>query len=94
MGLFILSISLYFALSYFQIMFVATPEFDTYNYLYKLFYIMMCITQIELKYISVWGLAMIGMKASGITYNPSKNVVGKDGIVEYNFNKIEANGMK
>jgi len=55
---------------------------------------MMCITQIELKYISVWGLAMIGMKASGITYNPSKNVVGKDGIVEYNFNKIEANGMK
>jgi len=35
----------------------------------------MCITYIELKYIVAWGLGMIGMRASGITYNPSKNLV-------------------
>jgi len=53
---------------------VPTVEFDGYNYFYKLFYIVMCITYIELKYIAAWGLGMVGMRASGITYHPSKNV--------------------
>ena len=41
----------------------------------------MCITYIELKYVTVWALAIVGMRASGITYNPQKNVMREDGTI-------------
>jgi hypothetical protein len=57
-------------------------------------YIIICITHIELKYVSAWSLGMMSMRASGITYNPSKNVVNKDNSISYDFSRIEVTGMK
>lgn len=31
---------------------------------------------------------MVSMRASGITYNPSKNIVEKDNSITYDFGKI------
>lgn len=83
----------YFATSYFHIDRVTWPEFEDYSLLYKLFYMVVCITYIELKYISAWSLGMMSMRASGITYNPSKNVVNKDNSITYSFSKVEVTDM-
>ncbi len=32
---------------------------------------------------------MMSMRASGITYNPSKNIVNKDNSITYSFSKVE-----
>ena len=54
----------------------------------------MCITHIELKYVCAWSLGMMSMRASGFTYNPKKNVVGKNGdVVSYDFSRVEVNNM-
>jgi hypothetical protein len=41
----------------------------------------MCITHIELKYVSAWSLGMAGMRASGITYNPKENTTKQEGTI-------------
>lgn len=54
----------------------------------------MSITHIELKYVVAWSLGMISMRASGFTYNPSKNVKNPDGtILKYDFGRVEVNNM-
>lgn len=54
----------------------------------------MCITHIELKYVTAWSLGMVSMRASGITYNPSNNRKAEDGsIVSYDFGRVEVNNM-
>jgi hypothetical protein len=52
-----------------------------------------CITHIELKYVTAWSLGMMSMRASGITYNPAKNVVNKDNSISYNFTRVEVTNM-
>lgn len=54
---------------------------------------MLCIVSITMKYLSVWSLAMISLRATGITYNPSKNVVNKDNSITYDFTRIEMNHL-
>ena len=93
-AVFVGSLLVYFATAHFHLERVTWPEFDEYNYFYKLFYMVVCITHIELKYITAWSLGLMSMKASGITYNPSKNVVNKDNSISYNFSKVEVTNLR
>ena len=63
----------------FPLSIVTDSIFSTYALPYKFFYIVMCITHIELKYILAWSLGMIGFRASGFTYNPRKNQKNEKG---------------
>lgn len=72
-GVFVFSSLLYALLSVFPISRITEAGFSEYALPYKFFYIVMCITYIELKYVVAWSLGMISMRASGITYNPSNN---------------------
>lgn len=36
---------------------------------------------------------MVSMRASGITYNPAKNIVNKDNSIKYDFGKVEVTNM-
>lgn len=36
---------------------------------------------------------MVSMRASGITYNPSKNIINKDNSIAYDFGKVEVTNM-
>ena len=74
-GIFVLALTYYGATSIFPLSAVAEESFGEYNFFYKLLYCVLSITHIELKYIAAWSLGMISMRASGITYNPSKNKV-------------------
>lgn len=74
MGTFLFSLVLYGITSIFPIERITEPEFFSYNFPYKLLYVVLCITHIELKYVSAWSLGMASMRASGLTYNPIKNV--------------------
>ena len=73
---------MYAGSSFFPLESIAEPFFGDYNFFYKLLYCVLCITHIELKYIAAWSLGMISMRASGFTYNPSKNKKGPDGTIE------------
>ena len=88
-----LSVLIYGALSKFPLDYLLTDQFAEHNIFYKLFYCVANITFIEFKYVSAWSLGMMSMRASGITYNPEKNVKKEDGSIEYNFGKIEVNNM-
>lgn len=93
-GVFALSISIYFFLGMFPLEYMLDPEFEEHHILFRLFYAISTITYIELRYISVWSLGMVSMRASGITYHPTKNKVAADGTVQaYDFTKIEVNNM-
>ena len=93
-GIFLFSLGLYFAMAMFPLDYFLSDEFMKYNLIYRLLYGVLAITHIELKYISAWSLLMISMRASGITYNPKKNITAADGTIKtYNFSKIEVNNM-
>lgn len=47
-----------------------------------------CITYIELKYVTAWSLGMVSMRASGFTYNPTKNKVVNDQTIVYDFGRV------
>lgn len=47
-----------------------------------------CITYIELKYVTAWSLGMVSMRASGFTYNPIKNTVAEDKTINYDFGRV------
>lgn len=88
-GVFLLSVAMYGATSMFPLDRVIEPSFADKNLFYQALYCILTITHIELKYISAWSLGMISMRASGITYNPSKNTKSKEGkIEEHNFSRI------
>lgn len=92
-GVFLLSLGIYFGTAYFHIDRTVTEEFNEYSFFYKMVYILICITHIELKYVSAWSLGMMSMRASGITYNPSKNIINKDNSVTNDFGRVETTGM-
>lgn len=73
LGTFIFSVALYGITSVFPLERIVEAEYTTYGIAYKLFYCVMAITHVELKYVSAWSLGMISMKASGFTYNPEAN---------------------
>lgn len=66
---FLICLVCYFLTDPFEILYTTTEEFAAGSYLYKMLFIGGVILHIELKYITAWSLGMIGMHASGITYN-------------------------
>jgi len=88
LGYSILSMLAYLGLSHFYIERVVTAEFEEYSYGYRLLYMVICITYIELKYVTAWSLGMVSMRASGFTYNPSKNTVAEDKTINYDFGRV------
>lgn len=50
-----------------------TDEFDNTNLLYKIAYMSIAIFAFRFKYYSAWSLGMLGMNATGITYNLHKD---------------------
>jgi hypothetical protein len=93
-GVFVLALAYYAATSIFPISNIPEATFAEYSLPYKFFYCVLCITHIELKYVTAWSLGMVSMRASGITYNPRKNTKKEDGtVVAYNFGRIEVNNM-
>lgn len=58
-----------------------------------MFYMMVCIANIALKYVNVWNLGMMSMHASGFTYNPSKNIINKDSSITYDFGRVQTTGI-
>jgi lysophospholipid acyltransferase len=93
LGVFFFSLVCYFGLAHFNIDRVVQPEFLEYSYGYQLLYMVICITYIELKYVTAWSLGMVSMRASGITYNPRKNTTNKDNSISYDFGRVEVNNM-
>ena len=61
------------ALSPFKISYLITQEYAELNFIYQTLYLLVAIIGVRFKYYSAWSLGMIGMNASGITYNPIKN---------------------
>jgi hypothetical protein len=50
-----------------------TEEFASSNIGYKLLYMTVAIFAFRFKYYSAWSLGMLGMNATGITYNAIKD---------------------
>ena len=92
-GYFVIALFYYGATSFFPLSAVVEQSFNDFNLFYKLFYCVASITHIELKYVTAWNLGMVSMRASGITYNPSKNTKYDDGTVNHDFSRIEVNNM-
>ena len=94
-GLFVLVLAAYEASSIFPFERVSEPIFyEEYSLGYKLLYCVITIVHIELKYITVWSLGMISMRASGLTYNPVKNKKDTEGgVVAYDFGRVEASNV-
>jgi lysophospholipid acyltransferase len=93
MGTFLIAVLLYGGFSVFPLERVTEPLFTSYSLPYRLLYSVLTIIHITLKYVSVWSLGMVSMRASGFTYNPAKNRKGEDGQVVYDFGRVEANNM-
>ena len=89
-----MALAAYGATSIFPLSTVIEPVFTEYSLPYRLLYCVISITHIELKYVTAWSLGMMGMRASGFTYNPAKNQKNAAGEVEkYDFGRVEVNNM-
>ncbi len=50
-----------------------TDEFSAKSIFYKIIYMTVAIFAFRFKYYSAWSLGMLGMNATGITYNPKRD---------------------
>jgi hypothetical protein len=53
-----------------------TDEFSAKSIFYKIIYMTVAIFAFRFKYYSAWSLGMLGMNATGITYNPKRDSKG------------------
>lgn len=55
------------------------------NFFYQSVYLLIAIIGARFKYYSAWSLGMIGVNATGITYNPKKQL---DGTIREDWDRI------
>lgn len=79
LGVFLISLVVYFGTKSFDIWLTVKPEFAEHSYAYKIFFINAVIFHITFKYISAWSLGLVGMHATGLSYSKQNN----------NFEKIQ-----
>lgn len=91
--IFVTTLILYLGGSSIKVEDLVTPWYADQSLAYKLFYPFLIVMTIELKYISVWSLGMISMKASGFTYDPSQSIKNADGTIEHNFERVKVSDL-
>lgn len=68
-----MTLVIYVTFLQFNLEYMLTDEFDSAHILYKIFYMSVAIFAFRYKYYSAWSLGMLGMNATGITFNLHKD---------------------
>lgn len=65
--------AIYVVFLQFNLDYMLTDEFYNTHIIYKILYMSIAIFVFRFKYYSAWSLGMLGMNATGITYNVHKD---------------------
>ena len=65
---------------------IISQEYTKNSILNQMLYLMILMQGVRMKYYSIWFLSMVGIKASGLSYELIKS---KDGSIIESFDKIQ-----